>query len=131
MRYPYRMVKTGENIDSWCGNCKMILAHTIEAVAKDKPARVHCNTCQAQHTYKAQKPGTSTRVSKPRPTQYEKLLNGKDVGQAKRYSTQGHYSQGDVVDHPMFGVGVTIAIKDATKIEVAFPDGVKVLVHGR
>ena len=32
--------KIGGTIDSWCGKCKLILAHTIEAMVGDKPARV-------------------------------------------------------------------------------------------
>src|SRR6267142_1173040 len=55
------MLKLGGNVDCWCGKCNMILAHTIEAMVKDKPARVHCNTCKAQHTYKPNKPGETSR----------------------------------------------------------------------
>ena len=51
------MLKPGGNVDSWCGKCKLILAHTIEALVGDKPARVHCNTCKAQHSYKPYEPG--------------------------------------------------------------------------
>src|SRR5436190_8869295 len=90
----------GGTIDSWCGTCKMILAHTIEAMKGDKPARVHCNTCNAQHGYKANKPGTTTRTSKPRPTQYQKLLGSKDVAKARPYSIKDSYAEGDVVSHP-------------------------------
>ena len=138
-------LKPGGNIDSWCGTCKMMLAHTIEAMVGEKPARVHCNTCKTQHAYKAHKPGESakkTRVreaggtvppaaGKARATQYQKLLKGKDIAQAKRYSTKDNYTAGDVLDHPSFGVGVTTAVKDANKIEVVFEGGVKVLVQGR
>jgi len=101
----------------------------------DKPARVHCNTCKAQHSYKANKPGTAagTRkgTGKPRVSKYEALLNGKDMALAKKYSPKENYSPGDVVDHPSFGVGVTTAIKDGTKIEVVFEAGMKLLIHGR
>jgi len=129
------MLKPGDTIDSWCGTCKMMLAHTIEAMVGDKPARVHCNTCSAQHGYKAAKPGErvagAKSPGKPRATTYQKLLNGKDVGQAKPYSIKDNYSAGDILDHPSFGVGVTTAVKDSTKIEVTFEGGVKILVHGR
>jgi hypothetical protein len=138
-------LKPGSNIDSWCGPCKLILAHTIEAMVGQKPVRVHCNTCKAQHTYKPYKPGESQRKvrerepdgtlrplpAKPRASQYQKLLKGKDMALAKPYSTKDNYTAGDVLDHPSFGVGVTTAIKDGTKIEVVFEAGIKVLVHGR
>jgi hypothetical protein len=140
------MLRPGGNVDSWCGTCKMVLAHTIEAMVGDKPARVHCNTCQAQHTYKPNKPGESAaktprtrkaavpgapKTPRVRATQYQKLLNDKDRSQAKRYSPKEVYAPGDVVEHPNFGVGVTTAIKDGAKIEVLFEAGMKMLVHNR
>ena len=139
------MLKPGDNIDSWCGTCKLILAHTIEAMVGNRPARVHCNTCKTQHSYKPQKPGAAAKnvrqraqaassgvpVERRRSSQYQKLLGGKDVSLAKRYSPADHYAPGDVVNHPSFGLGVTTAIKDGAKIEVLFESGMKMLVHGR
>lgn len=139
------MLKPGGNVDSWCGKCKLILAHTIEAMVGEKPARVHCNTCQAQHTYKPHEPGDSPRQvrqreaggasgpqrSKARASRYQTLLKGKDMALAKSYSSNHSYAPGDVLQHPSFGFGVTTAIKDGAKIEVLFENGPKVLVHGR
>ena len=125
----------GGTIDSWCGKCKMILAHTIEAMVGDKPARVHCNTCNAQHTYKPNKPGeaAAARASQPpraRASRYQSLLK-KNTAAAKAYSIKERYEAGDILDHPSFGCGVATAVKDGTKIEVLFEGGPKVLVHGR
>ena len=132
----------GGTIDSWCGKCKMMLAHTIEAMVGDKPARVQCNTCKSQHGYKAGAPGVTRRpvqrepgaapaTPKTRASRYQTLLKGKDMAVARSYSTKERYEQGDVVEHPSFGMGVTTAVKDGTKIEVLFESGLKVLVHGR
>ena len=139
------MLKPGGNVDSWCGKCKLILAHTIEAMVGDKPARVHCNTCKAQHSYKPYEPGAAPRQARareaggslePRPakaraSRYQILLRGKNMALAKRYSPKDNYAPGDVVEHPNFGVGVAIALKDGTKIEVLFDNGSKVLIQGR
>ena len=136
------MLKPGGNIDGWCGKCKLVLAHTIEAMAGDKPARVHCNTCKAQHNYRPYKPGEAPpvleaggtvkpRAVKPRATRHQTLLKGKDMALARRYSQKDNYAPGDVLDHPSFGVGVAIALKDGTKVEVLFDNGSKLLVHGR
>ncbi len=137
------MLKPGDSVDSWCGACKLILAHTIETMVGDSPARVNCNTCGAQHNYKAHKPGEGPKARKrktstgepvkrkPRASQYEKLLSGQDVSLAKRYSPKGTYVSGDVLDHSSFGVGVTTVIKAGSKIEVVFEAGVKTLVHER
>lgn len=126
-------IRTGGTIDSWCGKCKLILAHTIEALVGTKPARVHCNTCNSQHAYKPAEPGKSARAqtSKPRAGRYEGLLKGSNTETAKTYSPKEKYQSGDVLKHPTFGVGVTTAVKDESKIEVLFEGGSKLLVHGR
>ena len=153
MRYPrsanmeldHSVKKPGGTIDSWCGKCKLMLAHTIEAMVGDKPARVHCNTCRSQHTYRPNPPGTagrragtretsgatSPRPAKGRTSKYQSLLNAKSAAAAKTYSPTDRYEEGDVLEHPTFGRGVTTAIKDATKIEVLFENGSKTLIHGR
>jgi hypothetical protein len=134
--------KPGSNIDSWCGKCKMVLAHTIEAMVGDKPARVHCNTCKSQHTYRANAPGSSklgereasaapARQTKGRATRYQLLLREKSAAVPKAYSPQDKYEAGDVVDHAMFGRGVTMVVKDGSKIEVLFESGPKTLIHCR
>jgi hypothetical protein len=122
--------KPGSNIDSWCGKCKLVLAHTIEAMVGEKPARVHCNTCQSQHAYRPGPPATRAprqagretaeraprQPSKPRATKYQSLLNAKSSSVAKTYSPKEKYSEGDVLEHPMFGRGVATAIKEGSKI---------------
>ena len=137
--------KLGSNIDSWCGKCKLVLAHTIEAMVRDKPARVHCNTCKSQHSYRPNAPSKTGRQGRPRATgdaaaaaptkvrlgKYQSLLKAKNTVAAKLYSPKDKYEQGDVLDHPTFGRGVATNIKDATKIEVLFESGSKTLVHGR
>jgi hypothetical protein len=126
--------RPGGTIDSWCWKCKMMLAHTIEAMIGQKPARVHCNTCQSQHAYKASEPGkTSARTptGRTRQSRYKVLLNGTNSDVPKSYSPKDTYQQGDVLKHPNFGLGVTTAVKDGTKIEVLFEAGTKLLVHNR
>lgn len=126
----------GKNVDSWCTKCKMMLAHTVEAVAKGRITRVHCNTCNGQHAYRAKPPGTSTRARStksavPRPPDYASLLRGRDVAAAKAYAPTERFAEGDVIRHATFGPGVVTARKDVNKIEVIFEDGPKVLIHRR
>ena len=129
--------KVGGSIDSWCGKCKLVLAHTIEAMVGEKPARVHCNTCNAQHTYKAQQPAAAASSTAPgspakaRPSRYHSLLKGKDTSHARDYSSSERYAPGDIMQHSTFGFGVATAVKDGTKIEVLFEGGSKVLIHDR
>jgi len=130
--------KPGDNIDSWCGKCKMVLAHTIEAMVGKKPARVSCNTCKSQHSYKANPPGEGSRKtpgSAPSPrrsaNRYQSLLKANGESAVKAYSPASKYEQGDVLEHPTFGRGVATAVRDGTKIDVLFESGSKILIHGR
>ena len=130
--------KPGDNIDSWCGKCKMMLAHTIEAMVGKKPARVTCNTCKSQHSYKANPPGEGSRkTSGSAPSvrrsanRYASLLKANGETVAKAYSPASRYELGDVLEHPTFGRGVATAVRDATKIEVLFESGSKTLIQGR
>jgi hypothetical protein len=126
--------KVGGTIDSWCGKCKMMLAHTIEALVGDKPARVSCNTCRSQHSYKAQPPGQgkgTARSPKRAANRYQSLLKAGESSVAKSYSPSAKFELGDVLEHPTFGRGVATAVKDGAKIEVLFETGSKTLVHGR
>lgn len=137
------MATVGGYIDSWCGKCKMMLGHTVEAMVDDSVKRVHCNTCNAQHAYRPHEPGkapskTGTRKKKTtttkaalKPSDYEKYMAGRSSSDARRYSPKGVFGVGEVLLHPKFGTGVTTARKDATKIEVLFPEGPKVLIHNR
>ncbi len=138
--------KIAGSADSWCGKCKLLLTHTIETMEGTQPARVHCNTCGSQHAFKPYLPGEAPRQVKAReratesgrstPTRakasdYDTLLRNRDVAGARTYSPKMKYSVGDVLKHPTFGLGVTTALKDATKVEVLFPEGAKVLIHAR
>jgi len=120
-----------------------MLAHTIVAVVGDTPKKVECNTCGALHAYKAHEPGkapkkassrSSSRTAKKpalKPSDYEKMVEGRDITHARRYSPRTQFEVSEIFQHPKFGMGIVVSLKDATKIEVLFPEGPKVLVHNR
>lgn len=62
-------------------------------------------------------------------TELEKSLAGD--GPAKPYAPTEKFVLGDRVQHKKFGLGLVQRILDAGKVEIAFPDGVKVLVQGQ
>jgi len=126
-------MKLGSNIDSWCGKCKMLLAHTIDAIVGDKPKRVTCNTCKTQHAYKAQEPKapSTPRTGKSAANKYQSMLKASSTAVAKTYSPTSKYEAGDILDHRTLGRGVTTAVKDGAKIEVLFEGGLKTLIHAR
>lgn len=146
----------GGNVDSWCTKCKLVLAHTIEAIADGEIKRVHCNTCKGKHSYRATEPGVSVRAVSAKPSKgksassslpkdrkgkitsgmvkagdYDRLVIGRDLSSLKPYSVKTLYIEGELISHQLFGVGVVTVDKGFNKIEILFQEGPKVLIHGR
>jgi hypothetical protein len=47
-----RRVRLGDVIDDYCTRCRMLMNHGIVGMVGDDVAKVRCNTCQFEHTYK-------------------------------------------------------------------------------
>ena len=47
----------------------------------------------------------------------------------RQYSPKVHFSLGEVIEHPKFGSGTITAVNGDGKIDVAFTDGKRTLVH--
>jgi hypothetical protein len=134
--------KVGANIDAWCTKCKLVLAHTIEAIAEGSIKRVNCNTCHGVHQYKSHAPGEkesySSKISqgkkpmaKAKPSDFTRLMSGKDISSALSYCISDKFAKGMLINHAIFGVGVVVEEKDTTKIEVLFESGSKILAHAK
>ena len=136
-------LKAGSTVDSWCTKCKLVLAHTVEAMVGGKVTRVHCNTCRGQHAYRATAPGAGAKSegrktparkaveAAPKRNEYEILLRGRTAASARPYATTERFAPGELINHASFGLGIVVAARDGAKIDVQFPDGPKVLLHGR
>jgi hypothetical protein len=135
----------GGDIDAQCTKCRMVLGHTILAMVGDKPARVRCNTCQGEHKFhpaggsgagpaaaaaKANKKKKSSSPARPTVTTWEALVVGRDLSRPRRYSAKERFAVDDVLDHPVFGLGI-VRDQRHDKIEVAFQGGPRTLVHAR
>ena len=133
----------GKSVDSWCARCKLMLAHTIEAVINKKITRTHCNTCGAQHAYRCNPPGTASagargaasaggrsKTATSPGVDYQALLCGKEVGNARAYKISERFQLKEIIHHPIFGLGVVVGVRDANKVDVGFNDGLKTLVQG-
>ncbi|MCC6847039.1 MAG: hypothetical protein IT294_00960 [Deltaproteobacteria bacterium] len=139
--------KPGSTVDSWCTKCKLVLAHTVEAMVDARITRVHCNTCRGQHAYRPDAPRAGGKAAKagegrrsapkkavaaaPIRSEYETLLRGRTADKARTYATTERFAPGELIKHSTFGIGVVIGERDSVKIDVAFPDGQRVLLHGR
>lgn len=139
--------KAGDEVDSKCTKCKMVLAHTIVAMVGEQIARVKCNTCGGEHAYRPP-PTASEATAKRRRAErkaaaasatstvataedYPNLIKGHDISQPVKYSLKIQLSANDVIDHPKFGIGLVTELKEGNKALVAFPEGGRILAYGR
>ena len=142
-------MKTGSDIDALCTRCRLELAHVVVAIDGSRVARVQCKTCGSVHGYRdrkaaerrkseshpriigASKAGATKKSAGATASEYDSLMHGHDLSRARRYKATLSFIDGDVVDHPTFGLGLIMRLLSDGKIEVLFRDGVKVLVHAR
>lgn len=139
------MAQAGSDIEAYCSKCRMELMHVVIACKGEKVARVECKTCRGQHAYKhapasANKRGTSAiktkkpttgKGSRSRTSAYDEALAGRDVSQAVSYRASQAFNQGDIIDHHSFGIGVVTRLLSDAKVQVAFVQSEKILVHDR
>ena len=130
--------RVGGDIDAFCTRCKMELGHTVLAMVGTKAVRVRCNTCGGEHNYRGSSAPSrkgswvpaSERAARPAVTSWEALLREKDLSRARRYSVKERFQADEVLEHPVFGIGLVQEVR-GDKISVAFKADVKTLVHGR
>jgi hypothetical protein len=141
-------IRVGGEIDAFCGRCELDLAHTIVAMVGLRVVKVKCNTCGNDHQYRGEQPllksqsSASAKKRAPSPSSsaapkasqaavvWEDQFKGKDISRARKYSIRESYAVDDVIDHPTFGIGLVVAVRQ-DKIDVSFKQGEKVLAHGK
>ncbi len=139
----------GQEILAYCGKCKLDLMHNIIAHKEGNSgpvAKCQCRTCNAIHGFRAAKGSAGTvkartAAAKRAPRQkveqvpcnveWKRQLEEAANKPEMPYSISASFGQGDILNHPKFGVGVVQQLKDSTKVEVLFQDDVKVLVHNK
>jgi hypothetical protein len=131
------------NINMFCKKCNVdryfvVVAHTTATSAKTK-----CEVCGATKTFKleaAKKPAKVaktkfgakkvTRVKGPTPEELWTSLRDSSKSEAKPYNMKGKFDVDTAIQHPKFGLGF-VRVSAIEKIEVAFQEGVRSLVHNR
>lgn len=136
----------GDEVDSKCTKCKMVLAHTVVAMVGDQIARVRCNTCGGEHAYRPpptaseatakrrraeRKAATADIAVLPTASDFEDLSKRVDMSTPADYSPKMELDRHLVIQHPKFGVGVVTDLKEGRKANVAFADGGRVLIYNR
>jgi hypothetical protein len=135
--------QVGGDVDSFCTKDGLLLGHTILAMVGPKIARVRCNTCKTEHAFRRAAPGANgganggAKARKPRVraekhvVSFDELFAGKDVARARRWSLDQRFGEGDVMDHPAFGLGLVTESPNPGKVSVIFRGGTKVIACGR
>ncbi len=144
-----RKLSAGDIIEARCTRCRAVTNHRIVAMIEEKVVRVECNTCGGVHNYyspekegKTPKTGSSVSAERkkeaaPRKTasskgssylaEWESLCAGMEPERAIPYDINGKFKAGDLVGHPVFGLGLVKAVITPNKMEVLFQTGMKLL----
>jgi hypothetical protein len=134
-------IAVGSTVDAYCTKCKLVLAHAVTAMAGAKPRRVHCNTCNGEHNYRAAKPvakaaakksekKAKTATKKTRQT-WEEVMQEASAKPHKKYTMSGSFGEGDWIEHATFGLGCVQSFIAPNKITVRFADATRMLVCNR
>lgn len=148
-----KKLSAGDIIDARCTRCRSVLNHRIVAMVGDKVVRVECNTCGGTHNYypppsvktarstgsssstgtaQAKKPAAAPRAPKKDQATIEQeewnaLRNTINPDKAVTYSMNTAFRKDDIVNHPVFGLGIVRQITGPSKMLVLFEDGMKLL----
>lgn len=130
----------GKEVVSWCGKCKLGLAHVICTMDDTKSiGKVECKTCKGTHKFKdpalqktKKKATTRKRKVTPKIPVGDLWLQEMNAATAEsqKYAISGKFAKGDVIAHAKFGDGIVQEVISG-KIEVLFKEAIKTLVHCR
>jgi hypothetical protein len=141
-----KTLQAGAEIDSRCLKCKDVTNHTIIAMADEKVVKVTCNVCGGRHNYRppvqADKgngaKGSAAKRTASRATgitraakavaHFEEMIQGRDPASAIAYSMTATFRVNDLLNHPMFGLGLVTAAIKPDKVEVLFKEGSKLFI---
>ena len=136
-------IEIGQELESYCGKCKVNRLHVITSMEEDKMGKLMCKTCNAYHKYRKPMEKTANAVEttasasekeKPvkrraRRDKWTRLLDETQSESAIDYVMDTNYELATAINHKTFGLGVVKNIIDSRKIGVLFHDGEKILVQ--
>lgn len=126
------MAKLGQQVDVYCGRCKVERYHTVAAIGDGgRIEKVVCGYCQSSRKYRDpafSTPRRTTSSATPRRRRADELPP--DPGTpARPYSPRDTYDKGDVLFHAKYGRGRVTEVR-GDRIDVKFTDGeLRTFVH--
>jgi len=106
---------TGDTLEMLCSTCDIEEVHTVETVTKGgKISKVICNVCSSTSSFVR---GVKSAIT---------VGKGRT---ASPYDRTRKYRRGQAMMHGIFGHGEVTAVFDTQKIDVAFGDRTRRLIH--
>jgi hypothetical protein len=131
------------NIHLACKKCETDRYHVVVAHLTATSAKVKCEVCGSQKTFKLTKPKVAkakkTGTSKPRAskknepdsaTVWNELKDQIGTDRIVPYNMKTKFGLANAIEHPKFGLGFVTAMTNE-RIEVMFVEGGRALVHNR
>lgn len=123
-------------IEEWCPICRDVKPHAVV-----KGDRIACAECNHEHLREVEAPNMPIKQTvlsdedrasdEALKSAWERLTSDMDEESLQSYSIRLKLSDGDVIRHSKFGVGIVVEMTDTTKAEVLFLDGLRRLVCGK
>lgn len=140
----------GNTIDAQCTRCRADRQHTIVAMIGENVVRVRCDSCQSEHrfhppasgaqssnrkTAKSKKNSSAAPVSDRRlktaiarnNLEWLEAVQERSSQTAIPYSMDELFHANDLIEHPLFGLGIVQKISQSRKMEILFKEGRKIL----
>ena len=125
-------------VDGRCLGCKDVTRHKVLTVQEDKPKLVLCSQCRDEHKFKAPPPSKEERAriaaekmrikrQEEERERWAEMRPGMIEAKAKDYSMDGLFKKRDLINHPVFGLGLVEKKAGPRKIEVLFEDGCRTM----
>ncbi|MCP4602919.1 MAG: hypothetical protein GY847_20790 [Proteobacteria bacterium] len=142
----------GSPVEAYCTGCKADTSHVVLESEGIQIRLVRCDKCASENPFRAPRvktkaalmefaakkkklsapPKPARRSRKPPPPSpeavFQQLTEEMDMSTAVKYSAQESLHEGELVDHPIFGIGVVTALIDKQKAKVFFEDGERLMI---
>jgi hypothetical protein len=132
--------EVGAEVDAYCSRCKADTPHTVLTKYEEEIRSVQCATCSTTHAYRPPRGDAEEDIPEPiavrrrqtlQKLPWKQAMSQVDRAAVRPYSPKESYAEGEVVEHPKFGLGYVSEVVSDTKLEAVFSDGSRILVHNR
>jgi DNA-directed RNA polymerase subunit RPC12/RpoP len=111
-----QIYQSGERVEKFCAVCGEERGHVVASVTKTgRITRVSCPKCGTRSAFKAGV-GTTARAAAKSGEPYDRTRT---------------YRAGQLLAHPVYGLGEVTALIEPKKMDVLFPDRMRRLIHSR